>query len=411
VRTRLTVLYGGLFFAAGTALLGVTYTLAVRSFGKGVAVSVSQAMDLPGKPDPPGAAPPGTPIPAGLPAVPRPSATLYQLPKTSATGIPSALTPSQLRHLSANLRSTTLHQLLASSVIALVLTVVIAVLLGWWIAGRTLRPLHRITSTARRLSWENLHERIALDGPADELKDLADTFDSMLTRLDHAFESQRRFIANASHELRTPLAIQRAMIQIRLPRARADQMGQIQEDLLAANRRSEQIIDGLLLLARSDRGLATKEPVDLDAVVADVAARHRQAAAAAGLRVDLDLHPVTAAGDTVLLTQLVTNLVLNAIRYNVPGGTVRVCTSAAAGLVVCNTGPAVAAESIPALFEPFCRPSGRRTGSGEGTGLGLSVVRSIAAAHNGALTASPNENGGLTVQVAFPPVSKNPPSA
>jgi signal transduction histidine kinase len=378
IRTRLTVLYGGALFAAGAALLGMNYILAVRSFGGEVAVSVTEAMS------------------------PRPSSTMFTLPKTPGVGAAGkGLTAGQLTRLSASLRSTTLHQLLASSAVALIVMLAIAVLSGWWMAGRTLQPLHRITAAARKLSSQNLHERIALDGPADELKDLADTFDDMLARLDRAFESQRRFIANASHELRTPLAIQRALIQIRLPEAAPEELVQVQADLLLANQRSEQLIDGLLMLARSDRGLTKKEPVHLSAVVADVVAQHRAAATVAGVHFYPDLHPVTVAGDPILLARLVSNLIHNAIRYNEPGGKVCVRVSAAGGLVVCNTGPRVPAATIPALFEPFSRHAGDPTGANGSTGLGLSIVRSIATAHHGTVTARPNEAGGLTVEVKF----------
>jgi signal transduction histidine kinase len=292
--------------------------------------------------------------------------------------------------------------------VALLVTVLVAVVLGWWVAGRALRPLHRITATARRLSSESLHERIALDGPADELKELADTFDDMLERLSLAFESQRRFVANASHELRTPLALQRATIQIRLGRAAPQDIPRIRDELLATNRRSERLIEGLLQLARSDRGLHDRERVDLAEVVREVAGQCQAALRAAGLTLRLDLSSVPVPGDRVLLGQLVSNLLHNAIRYNVPGGTVWAELGPGRPLTIANTGRPVPPEQVPRLFEPFHRldrrsePAAAAAELGFSAGLGLSIVRSIATAHAGTVRARSRPGGGLEVEVSLP---------
>ncbi|MEV4218543.1 ATP-binding protein [Nonomuraea sp. NPDC049725] len=275
---------------------------------------------------------------------------------------------------------------LAVGVLALV-----SLLAGWLVAGRLLRPLHRITATARRLSLSTLHERIALTGPQDELKELADTFDAMLDRLERSVDAQRRFIANASHELRTPLAVQRAAIEIGLP----PDLGEIRDKLLTHNRRSERLIDALLLLAQAEHGLRERAPVALDEVTRLVLAEQ----AGGPVSVTARIEPCVVDGDAVLLNRLVTNLVDNAVRYNRPGGTVEV-TLAGRRLTVGNTGPEVPADRLGDLFLPFRRLGTTRE---QGAGLGLSIVASIAAAHGGDVRARPNPGGGLTVTVTFPP--------
>lgn len=249
-----------------------------------------------------------------------------------------------------------------------------------------------------RLSEHNLHERIASSGPDDELKELGDTLDALLARLERAFDSQRRFIANASHELRTPLATQRAAIQIGLDDPTPEDLVRTRQTLLDNNRRSERLIEGLLVLARSERGLAEgeREEVDLARVVAEERARHPGVEAATGL--------CTVRGNRLLLAQLVANLLANAVTYNVPGGTVDVSLVAVRGaalLKVRNTGPVVDAADIPGLFEPFRRGEGKDR-MGRGSGLGLSIVRSIAVAHGGTVTAVPGPEGGLAVTVRLP---------
>ncbi|MFC9702424.1 ATP-binding protein [Streptomyces sp. NPDC056943] len=279
------------------------------------------------------------------------------------------------------------EQMFMWSCLALLVMACGAVVVGWWTAGRVLRPVHEMTARARRLSERNLHERIAASGPDDELKELGDTIDALLGRLETAFDSQRRFIANASHELRTPLATQRAAIQVGL-----DEECEVRQILLDTNRRSERLIDGLLLLARSERGLAEREDVVLGEVVAE---EYEDA--------EVALSGGVVRGSRVLLGQLVRNLVANAVAYNVPGGAVHVRAEGGV-LTVVNTGPVVPPEQVPGLFEPFRRGEGRDR-MGPGAGLGLSIVRSIAVAHGGSVTAtarSAAEGGGLTVTVTLP---------
>ncbi|MFF3606679.1 sensor histidine kinase [Streptomyces sp. NPDC002463] len=279
------------------------------------------------------------------------------------------------------------EQMLMWSSLALLVMACGAVVVGWWTAGRVLRPVHDMTARARRLSERNLDERLAVRGPDDELKELGDTIDALLGRLEAAFDSQRRFIANASHELRTPLATQRAAIQIGL-----DDDCEVRQVLLDANRRSERLIDGLLLLARSERGLAEREEVRLGDVVAE---EHAGACVVADGGV--------VRGSRVLLGQLVRNLVANAVAYNVPGGDVAVRVADGV-LTVVNTGPVVPEEDLDGLFEPFRRGEGRDR-TGPGAGLGLSIVRSIAGAHGGAVRAVARgaaEGGGLVVTVTLP---------
>ncbi|MER5713133.1 ATP-binding protein [Streptomyces sp. NPDC002122] len=279
------------------------------------------------------------------------------------------------------------EQMFMWSCMALLVIACGAVVVGWWTAGRVLRPVHEMTARARRLSERNLHERIAASGPDDELKELGDTIDALLGRLETAFDSQRRFIANASHELRTPLATQRAAIQVGL-----DDDCEVRQILLDTNRRSERLIDGLLLLARSERGLAEREDVVLGEVVVE---EYEDAVVVLGGGV--------VRGSRVLLGQLVRNLVANAVAYNVPGGVVDVRVEGGV-LSVVNTGPVVPPEQVDGLFEPFRRGEGRDR-MGPGAGLGLSIVRSIAVAHGGSVTATARaaaEGGGLAVTVTLP---------
>ncbi|MFI6734769.1 ATP-binding protein [Nonomuraea sp. NPDC050451] len=265
----------------------------------------------------------------------------------------------------------------------------VSVIVGWLVAGRILRPVHRITATAQRLSMSTLHERIALIGPKDELKELADTFDAMLDRLQRSVEGQRRFIANASHELRTPLAVQRAAIEIGLP----EDVGEIRDKLLFHNHRTESLINALLVLAQAEHGLENRAPVALDEVVLLVLADGGSDEVTVTTRIE----PLVVDGDPILLSQLVTNLVDNATRYNHPGGTVEITLSRGV-LTVRNTGPHVPQERFGDLFEPFRR---LQTTRGQGAGLGLSIVASIAKAHGADVRASPNPGGGLELVVVF----------
>ena len=306
--------------------------------------------------------------------------------------------------LGGTISSRLVRQMLLYSALALAVLILLAFGLGWWLAGRALRPVHEMAAAARRLSSANLHQRIPLHRPRDELRDLGESFNALLDRLGAAFASQQRFVANAAHELRTPLAIQRATIQIGLGEypVDPDELASVRDELLTANRRHEQLIDGLLMLARGERGLDRVDPVDLVEVARDVLPTLRAEADQRSVELNLNTEPVVVDGDAVLLGQLLTNLVQNAIRYNRPGGRVDVRVGRSR-VEVRNTGPVVPADAIDDLFEPFRRLHPDRTGSASGAGLGLSIVRSIATAHGGSVTARPNAaGGGLTVRVGLP---------
>jgi signal transduction histidine kinase len=311
-------------------------------------------------------------------------------------------------------RADTLRAMLAWSLASLGLVGIAAGGLGWLLAGRALRPLQRITATARRVAERSLHERIALTGPDDEIKDLADTFDAMLERLDRSFDGQRRFVANASHELRTPLTINRTLIQVALdsPDA-AESTRRLGATLLVVNRRHERLIDGLLVLASTEAQHTERGRVDLADIARDAATPDADAAGEAGVAIRASFAPAPVLGDPVLLERLAQNLVDNAIRYNLAeDGWVSIATGTVDGhayLTVQNTGPTVPPDAVDGLFEPFrrltstdrltdpdCGPPGR------GAGLGLSIVRSVTEAHHGHVTARPRPGGGLTIHVQIP---------
>ncbi|WP_329100758.1 HAMP domain-containing histidine kinase [Micromonospora sp. NBC_01699] len=303
----------------------------------------------------------------------------------------------------AEYRIDVLNTLLAQSSVTLSITLLLALLVGWIVASRMLRPVRAMAATARRLSADNLDQRIRMQGPRDELTDLADTFDKMLDRLSASFDSQRRFVANASHELRTPLAAQRTLVEVALGRDTSDpSVRDLCGRLLAMNVRIESMIEGLLVLARSDRGLDVQEPVRLDQVAASVIDAQRGPAARAGLRIHSELTPQLVDGERVLLERLVNNLVDNAIKYNHPGGQVWLRVGGGTALRVGNTGPTVPVTSTSELFEPFRQLRRGRDGSGHGVGLGLSIVASIASAHRGSVHADPRDGGGLDVVVRLP---------
>nr|WP_262401651.1 ATP-binding protein [Actinomadura sp. CNU-125] len=358
VRLRLTLLYGLLFFMAGALLLFVVSILVANILGNvqviGLGISQEEAAAL-----------------------------------------------------QRQFVEQTMQQLVGRSLVALAGVGIITLVLGWFVADRALSPLQRVTATARRLSAGTLHERIALEGPEDEIKELADTFDAMLERLGEAFDSQRRFVANASHELRTPLAINRTLLEVALgdPQV-SDDLRTVGRTLLATNARHERLIEGLLLLARSERELTTRSPVDL----ADVASTVLEHSGRREHDNDVVVHPEltsgTAFGDPVLLEHLVSNLVENAIKHNADGGELWIRTGLLDGYAtvqVENTGPVVPAYEVERLFEPFRRLNADRVESSKGAGLGLSIVRSVVLAHRGAVYAAPRPGGGLIVTVRLPP--------
>jgi signal transduction histidine kinase len=298
-----------------------------------------------------------------------------------------------------------LHELLLWSLMGLGVATIVAGLLGWAIGRRILDPLHKVTGAARRASQEHLHERIALDGPHDELKQLADTFDDMLDRLDLAFASQRRFVANASHELRTPLTSMRTLIDVAMAKTTrtAEGLETVVGRVREALGQSEAIIDGLLTLARSDRGLTRRELVDLEAAAQDAIDQTTSSARASDVVIEADLSAAPTLGDRVLVERLVANLVDNAVRYNVTAGSVQVETGTDDGqsyLSVTNTGPLVPEPKLASLFEPFTRLD-QRVANAQGAGLGLSIVASVVAAHNGHLQADALPKGGMKITVRF----------
>jgi signal transduction histidine kinase len=299
------------------------------------------------------------------------------------------------------------RELLVGSFIVLVAMIGISALLGWFAAGRVLRPLRVMTTATRQISEQNLHERLALTGPDDELKDLGDTIDGLLARLQAAFDSQRHFVANASHELRTPLMLSQTLLQVALanPEITLASLRVACEEAVDAGKDQAQLIDALLTLARSQRGLDHREPVDLRTVVNDALSAHEQSASARGLQLDAALDDAKVSGDAHLIYRLVLNLLDNAIRYNVAGGRVEVklaTNTTEAMLTVSNTGPLVPPDQVNRLLEPFQRAAPDRTASPNGLGLGLSIVADIAEAHGASLDVRPLPEGGLSVAVSFP---------
>jgi signal transduction histidine kinase len=303
----------------------------------------------------------------------------------------------------AQLRADALHQLLVEYIVALGAMTIVSVVAGWLLAGRALRPLRDITATARRVSGENLGERIGLKGPADELKQLADTFDGMLARLDAAFGSQRHFVANASHELRTPLAIMRTEVDVSLadPDATVEELRQMGEAVRETVDRCERLIEGLLMLARSEAATGREEPADLAALAADCITDLGARAREADVEVRDDLEPAWTQGEPALLERMIANLVDNGIRHNRPGGFLTVTTRSLGGRVlvtVANSGPRIDPADAERLTEPFRRLDR----GGGGFGLGLSIVRSVVVAHGGTVEIEAPEAGGLVVRIDLP---------
>jgi signal transduction histidine kinase len=299
------------------------------------------------------------------------------------------------------------EQLLITSGIALAVIAVAAVAIGWFIAGRVLRPLSTITAAARRISASSLHERLGLPGPDDELKELADTLDSLFARLEASFESQRRFAANASHELRTPLTRERTLLQVTRadPTASTDTWQAVSQELLAANAEQEHLIEALLTLASAEGGTGERQPADLAAITTAALAAARPEIFRNDLNVHADIQPAGLNGDPLLVQQLAVNLIENAIRHNIPGGDIRVSTKSIDGgavLSVTNSGPLIPATEVSRLYQPFQRFGPRLARRDGGHGLGLSIVRAIATAHAATISMRPRLGGGLEIDVAFP---------
>ncbi|HEV2258886.1 MAG TPA: ATP-binding protein [Streptosporangiaceae bacterium] len=299
------------------------------------------------------------------------------------------------------------HQLLVNSGIALGVVAVLALLAGWLVAGRMLRPIRIITRTARRISSTSLHERLALDGPEDELKELGDTLDGLFARLEAAFEAQRHFVANASHELRTPLTAERTLLQVALddPGTTTAAWRSTAREVLASSDEQARLIEALLTLASSESGLNEHQPVDLATTVPAALAGLEPEAGRLGIGIDAVTEPATLDGDPLLIERLVANLLTNAVCHNTPGGRAEVRTGMKNGqavLSVTNTGPLIPPADVERLFQPFQRLDPRRATYKDGHGLGLSIVRAIATAHGAAITACPMPDGGLCVSVSFP---------
>jgi len=385
LRARLTLLYTGLFAVCGAIVVAVSYTLVAQLGTPG-----------PGQGN-------GRP-PASSGGVAAGFAARCQSEERSASPDARVLAKcaAYFQQLGAQgQRDLTLSHLLRYSLITLAVVIALAAILGWIFSGRALRPVHLITTAARAASEHNLSARVAPTGPRDELRELAETFDAMLGRLQAAFEGQQRFIANASHELRTPLAVMRATIDVVLdnPDATPGDLRGMAADIRAAVDHAEHLISALLILARNERGLTVREEVDLATAAEDVL----DTAGPGGPRVHAALEPAVIAGDPVLAGRLIANLVDNAVRYNTAAGDIWVRTRTVAGrsqLTVANTGPVISPADAGRIFQPFERLHDRA--SHDGSGLGLAIVASIAAIHGGTATARPRDDGGLSVTVSIP---------
>jgi signal transduction histidine kinase len=374
IRLRLTMLYAAVFFVAGAVLVALMMLYLAHALDGQVTARIGATEQAP------------------------------ELPPQAQQ---------ELRVQFQRDRDHVLGAMLTASLVSLGAIGVLAAGLGWLVADRALRPLQQISATARRIADRNLHERIALTGRNDEIKDLADTVDAMLERLDRSFDSQRRFVANASHELRTPLTLNRTLIEVTLDDPHTPEaVRQLGTTLLAINRRHEHLIDGLLTLASSEQRIAQPAPVDLADIARHLTIERQADADRAGIGISTDLRPAPVTGDPVLLERLAHNLIDNAIRYNLPShGAIALATDTVDGrarLTVRNTGPAVPSYEIPTLFQPFRRlatterlaePADSRH---RGAGLGLSIVAAVAHAHGGDVHAQPGDDCGLTIRVEIP---------
>ena len=386
-RVRLALLFAALFLAAGAALLGITYALVAS-------------------------------IPVKVPPVTNAQAKLAfhcKLGKGSHPKETEPLLSSQCAHaLSAvgaeqaavEQRNQTLEHLLAYSLAALGVMTVVSGGVGWRLAGRVLRPVSSITAAARRASEQHLGERLALTGPHDELRELADTFDQMLERLDAAFASQRRFVADASHELRTPLTVMRTAIEVTMakPARTPEQLEVMAAKVARSAAQAEALIEALLTLAASEQAQAGPELVDLATAAEDAAEAAAARARDLDLRVDTGLVAAPACGNRLLLERMVGNLVDNAVRHNIPGGWVSINTGTGeqrSWFEIANSGPVIPEELVPSLFEPFRRVE-ERTSTRDGAGLGLAIVRSIGTAHGASVEAHSLPAGGLRIMVTLP---------
>ena len=404
VRLRLTAAYLGLFLASAACLLVITYFLVAQQVPNPVTYGSSG-----------GGSTEIITRTSGLPAACNISADQPPSGPGQMIACQDGIQAEQ-----AGLRHDTLDGLLIESGIALGIMAVVSVGVGWLMAGRVLSPLRTITAAARRVSARSLHQRIGMTGPDDELKELGDTFDQLLGRLEASFRAQRQFVSHASHELRTPLARQRTLLEVALrdQQATSASLRAACERALAAGEQQERLIAALLTLARSERGLDRFEQLDLAAIAADALAAQCDDAAAGGPVVVADLAAAPALGEPGLAERLITNLVDNAVRYNVPDGRVEISTGQRDGrafLAVKNTGPVIPPDQLGRLFQPFqrldpTRTSGAAGADERGLGLGLAIVGAIAAAHGAELRAVTRAGGGLAVTIVFPPLPPGMPA-
>ena len=402
IRLRLTLIYGGLFLICGAGLLAITYVLVDNATagyfsGKG-GVSIAGSITNPAQAGKHGSLPQGLQVNG---------------PGAKSTGL-KQFTPEQARFVyqkmqaaAASQHAGEMRQLLTYSGVALAIMAAISAGLGWLVAGRVLRPLRTITAAARDISATSLHRRLTLAGPHDELKELGDTFDGLLARLEASFAAQRQFAANASHELRTPLAWQRTLVQVALadPDADFESLRAACERVLTSGAHQERILEALLTLSRGQAGLGKREPFDLATLAGHVLQARQSDAQDRQLAIHSALAPARTTGDPRLAERLIANLADNALRHNVPGGYIEIVTgtkNSRAVLSVINTGPVVPAEAVDRLLQPFQRLAADRTSHGDGLGLGLSIVQAITQAHGAALTIRPRPSGGLRAEVSFP---------
>ena len=402
MRLRLTLLYGFLFLVSGALLLALAL-VSVRASGS-AAVSPTIVTRAVGEGHHGALVGPGGAEFSGQPNIPA------QVPPALRQALINlGHAQSQIHRLGAlavSVHGSDLHRQLIWSVIALALMAVASMVLGWLLAGRVLAPLQAITSAAREISASNLHQRLALEGPDDELRELGDTFDELLGRLESSFEAQRQFVANASHELRTPLARLKTLVQVTLadPRATPEALRAAHERVLASEEQLEQLIDALLDLASSERGPQRREALDVGAIAAEVLAARRAEIEGRGLQLEAALRAAPCAGDPQLLERLVANLLDNAMRHNTTPGRIEIATAILEGgsvLRVANSGPEIPPEELERLQQPFQRLGGDRVHQGAGHGLGLSIVNAIALAHRATVEFRARPEGGLEVEVRF----------
>ena len=419
-RLRLTVLYGAAFLVCGAAVLAVVIYVV---FGR---ANISQPGNSPTA-EFSGRVPAAAVhragandiIPISVPAYDVQQSGRYDFVKIRVPASQPGLTAAQKAKLlsEAQVRvSYDERQVLIISAAALAVIAVAAAVIGWLIAGRVLRPLRTITTAARRISASSLHERLALHGPDDELRELGDTLDGLFARLEASFDAQRRFAANASHELRTPLTRERALLQVTLadPAATTGTWEAAGRELLASNAEQEHLIEAMLTLASSEAGTGEREPLDLAAIASATVAAAQPAIGRLGLRAATAIQPAALDGDPFLIQQLAANLIDNAVRHNIPGGDIQVGTAtsdAGAVLSVTNSGQVIPAAEVDRLFQPFQRLGARPARRDGGHGLGLSIVKAIATAHAATITARPRPGGGLTIDVTFPPPSMTAPAS